>query len=88
MDEIEEGFEARVDIDAGTSWLVSTQEILQYQQFENAGFSMTCKQLTVGLPVGENDVFPESAVKTTYWPFKSEEQWKLAMWALFPTPLP
>jgi Plavaka transposase len=33
-------------------------------------------------------VFPESAVKTTYWPFKSEEQWKLAMWALFPTPLP
>jgi hypothetical protein len=41
MDEIEEESEERVDINAETSWLVSTQEILQYQQFENAGFSMT-----------------------------------------------
>jgi hypothetical protein len=41
MGEIQEEPEERVDIDSDTSWPASTQEVLQYQLFENAGFSMT-----------------------------------------------
>jgi len=56
----------------------------------NAGIATANVWLTLGLAVAESlevELSESSESETTYWPFKNKEQWQLALWALFPTPI-
>jgi len=46
--------------------------------------------LTLGLAIEESldlERSEFSEYEKTYWPFKNKDQWHLALWALFPTPI-
>jgi hypothetical protein len=78
-----------MDIDVEPTPPVPVEESMRVEAFQHAGFNDRSARLTVGLAVSGGDVDEElSSTERQYWPFKNRDQWKLAMWALFPTPLP
>ena len=62
-------------------------EELHCESLENAGLTFVLSLLIQGLHVRESLPQKELVVVTQFAPFKNEDQWRLAMWALYPEPL-
>jgi hypothetical protein len=81
----------RMEVDLDKPALVTEEEVLRHETFMNAGISPSNSRLTLGLAIEDSldlGQSEESSVsEKTYWPFKNKDQWQLALWALFPTPI-
>ena len=87
MVNVEDIEEERMDVDTAPP---DEEEVLRYEPFVNAGICTTSAWLTIGLAVEESlelEQSESSGLEKTYWPFKNKDQWQLALWALFPTPI-
>lgn len=81
-------FTNEVDVHVEPMPSVPVEEVLRVESFRNTGLNHWSARLTTGLPMGGHVEAELSETERQYWPFKNTDQWKLAMWALFPTPLP
>ena len=79
-----------MDVDMDRSAPVYEEEVLRCEAFINAGISTSKAKLTLGLAIEDSRDLEQSVpseAEKTYWPFKNKDQWQLALWALFPTPI-